>query len=1010
MHICQNCGAIVRRLGFPCPSCGNVVTKHSHTGVLQPLAETPPNTVCGPADPLLSEKMSCKLHHAVSTAANRAVEADGRLVAVVSEPLACEASAGGEAEVGSALAVMVAEPRARILAGDFFAEVCAPVQKSAAALTAQMETPPVVPLPAVDGGRPPGLLEAADISITEGGVVEESERTQELMQRLVESNMSSTLPAESSFFDGVLTKAGRQQKGEAFAASRAGQAADQDEVPTRKPDSLRFSPSAKVVIPVLVVLTAIVLVFLFSGFSKRQADTPAGSAGSPQSTAWVVDVAPRSLSGVYSYRYSDNGQKIGSFNLVQDGSKISGNGSDFSRVLVNGVVQTRVSVKPFQITGTYAPPDLNLVKSYSSGTAVVYEGKAARGADGKVQLKGCWRLMSTARDGASEGTGGVLRRNRQLASRAGEWQASWTGRAGLSRTKWPVLTGATDLQPGSASNRAGEHKTQASSDNLLASLFWPESEPYSARFLRILAGCILFGLVIVKISLKFFGMHGLINIWEREKYIPCALRASHLKLMHELGRGGRGGLLLGQRLEWSLYEFYRPRRLYLPDAFRRKNPHVLAMGAGAKGKTRLLAGMIVNEIKNNDRSLVVVDSEGSLVELVLRFLGTSPDGRKLLERVNIIDPCNDNCRLCFNPLMVNNADALQAQASAIVMGFKSVYTESHNQQNQWTQQTANILRNAVLLLMLNDRTLEDLPVLLADNDFRDVLLEKVEKELSGKWKTLFDAWSNYKRLARTEQWLNWIEPILNRVQPLLSDQRIARLLTDKNNSLDLSEVLAKKKILLVRVPEGQLEKGGNLLGSLIVTGIRQAGLANFEKTQEASFPCSLYLDEMNNFLDAEAFEAICSDLRKVQIGIHATLKSLQDLSEEFRNRVLLNFGTMALFSISKKDADILGPTMFRVDGRKIKKVTPRDIFNPVNATPNMDFASDEEKVNINRLVGQDERTYFCHLLGTEAGVFRLKAPEFKDIARADVNWDLIENHFEKQSDSQDDHDAWQQQD
>lgn len=381
--------------------------------------------------------------------------------------------------------------------------------------------------------------------------------------------------------------------------------------------------------------------------------------------------------------------------------------------------------------------------------------------------------------------------------------------------------------------------------------------------------------------------------------------------------------------------------------------------------------MIISDIRNEDRAVVVVDSEGSLVELITRWLGSCPEASKMLQRVSIIDPCRSQCRLGFNPLVASSAENPQATASAIVMGFKSVYTESQNQQNQWTQQTANILRNAVLLLMLNDRTLEDLPVLLSDNDFRDVLLEKVEKDLVCEWKTLIDAWSNYKRLARSEQWIN--EPILNRVQPLLSDQRISRLLNSKDNCVDLSNLLVGKGILLVRVPEGQLEKGGNLLGSLIVTGLRQAGLAHFERTGESGNPCSLYLDEMNNFIDAESFEAICSGLRKVRIGIHGTLKSLQDLNEEFRNRVLLNLGAMALFSISKKDADILGPTMFRVDGRKIKKITPKDVFNPVNATPIMDFASDEKKININRLVGQEERNYFCYLPGTEAGVFRLKA-------------------------------------
>ena len=85
--------------------------------------------------------------------------------------------------------------------------------------------------------------------------------------------------------------------------------------------------------------------------------------------------------------------------------------------------------------------------------------------------------------------------------------------------------------------------------------------------------------------------------------------------------------------------------------------------------------------------------------------------------------------------------------------------------------------------------------------------------------------------------------------------------------------------------------------------------------------------------------------------------------------------------------------MFRVDGRKVKHQTIQNIFNKVNTSPQFELISDEEKLNIDRVVGQENRTFFCYRVGTVAGVFNLKSPEFKDIADKDVNWSLVDQIY-----------------
>jgi hypothetical protein len=97
-----------------------------------------------------------------------------------------------------------------------------------------------------------------------------------------------------------------------------------------------------------------------------------------------------------------------------------------------------------------------------------------------------------------------------------------------------------------------------------------------------------------------------------------------------------------------------------------------------------------------------------------------------------------------------------------------------------------------------------------------------------------------------------------------------------------------------------------------------------------------------------------------------------------------------VFALAKKDGDMLGPQMFRVDGRKIKHQTIQNFFNQVNTSPQFELIMDEEKLNIDRIVGQEIQTYFCYRVGTVAGVFKMRAPDFKDISEKKINRKLVE--------------------
>jgi hypothetical protein len=519
----------------------------------------------------------------------------------------------------------------------------------------------------------------------------------------------------------------------------------------------------------------------------------------------------------------------------------------------------------------------------------------------------------------------------------------------------------------------------------------PDPKHASIAFVQGLLVFLGIAIFLVYLVWNLFGTNGIMSVKGKRQYIPSQYKGDHRKVLRQLGKPVvAGSMPLGTRFEWKPYFPWEKKELALPPEVRNKDPHMLVLGAGDKGKTRFIASLVAHDIESNDRAVVVIDSDGNLIDMMTRWMSHHPKGKQFAKRVILLDPTNKKGSLAYNPLEMPEDGDLQTAASSLVYGFKAIYTEPPGSQSQWNAQTANILRNSALLLMANGKTLTDLPTLLQDNDFRDILLENVEKKKRDKveYGTLLDTWGQYKRLARTDQWITWVEPILNRVGPMLSDPRIRPILTKANSEIRMSQVIKEKKILLVKIAKGQLDENANLLGSLIVTGLKQAAMALNSDSEEQ--PSALYLDEFDDFIEKETLEAITTETDRFQIGFVGSIKTLQHLPEDFRNQLVISVGTMACFALSKKDGDLLGPQMFRVDGRKIKHQTMSNFFNPVNTSPQFELISDEEKLNIDRVVGQDARNFYCYRVGSQAGVFHMKTHDFNDIDDKDVNWKLIE--------------------
>ena len=209
-----------------------------------------------------------------------------------------------------------------------------------------------------------------------------------------------------------------------------------------------------------------------------------------------------------------------------------------------------------------------------------------------------------------------------------------------------------------------------------------------------------------------------------------------------------GSVPLGIPYERKFWWPFGPRELSLAPETRDREPHIIIIGTRLKGKSSLVFNMAVHDIASNDRAVVVVNTKGDLVDFIYQWISDRPNAKQIQKRVLVVDPtCPDRSR-GYNPLDIPLNGDWTAAAQAVVMGFKSIYAEQQgSQQPQWNAQTANILRNAVLLLMGCNRTLADLPQLLGDNDFRNILLQTLEKRKDLEFASVMHSWRQYKKLA-----------------------------------------------------------------------------------------------------------------------------------------------------------------------------------------------------------------------------------------------------------------------
>jgi hypothetical protein len=125
------------------------------------------------------------------------------------------------------------------------------------------------------------------------------------------------------------------------------------------------------------------------------------------------------------------------------------------------------------------------------------------------------------------------------------------------------------------------------------------------------------------------------------------------------------------------------------------------------------------------------------------------------------------------------------------------------------------------------------------------------------------------------------------------------------SAFDLRQVMDDGKILLVNLSRGRTgDLNSKLLGMIFVMKFEAAAMSRADMPEELRRDFCLYVDEFQNF-STDSFADILSQARKYRLNLIVANQFTTQLSEEIRDAVFGNVGTVVSFRVGTTDAEFL---------------------------------------------------------------------------------------------------------
>lgn len=346
------------------------------------------------------------------------------------------------------------------------------------------------------------------------------------------------------------------------------------------------------------------------------------------------------------------------------------------------------------------------------------------------------------------------------------------------------------------------------------------------------------------------------------------------------------GLLLG-------YNVFRNTKKSIRLGEKDRRRHMYVVGQTGTGKSVFLENMALQDMLEG-RGFAFVDPHGDSAE---RLLGMVPKERT--EDVIYFCPADMDYPMGLNLFEFQSPEQKDFLIQEAISMLYKLYDPQH--QGIIGPRYEHWFRNAALTLMSDPSgsTFIDIPKVFTDNNYAKQKLKYVTDQI------VLDFWN--KEMASTSDYhksevLGWF---VSKFGAFLSNEMMRNIIGQTKSSFDLRDIMDNGKILLVNLSKGRTgELNSKLLGMIFVMKFQAAAMsrANVPEDQRRDF--CLYVDEFQNF-STDSFATILSEARKYRLNLVVANQFITQLSEEVRDAVFGNIGTVIAHRVGTADAEAL---------------------------------------------------------------------------------------------------------
>jgi len=347
------------------------------------------------------------------------------------------------------------------------------------------------------------------------------------------------------------------------------------------------------------------------------------------------------------------------------------------------------------------------------------------------------------------------------------------------------------------------------------------------------------------------------------------------------------GLLMG-------YNIFRGAKKAIRLDLEDRRRHMYVVGQTGVGKSVFLENLALQDMISGG-GFAFIDPHGDTAE---RLLAMVPKERT--EDVIYFCPADVDYPMGLNIFEAHTDDQKDFLIQEAINMLEKLYDP--NNQGIVGPRYHHLFRNAALTVMADPEggTFVDIPKLFRDPEYVKQKLKYVTDPVVREF------WEKeMPQSQRSNEFGDVVSWFVSKFGAFLSNSMMRNIIGQTKSAFDLREVMDEGKILLVNLSKGRTgELNAKLLGMNFVMKFQAAAMSRADIPEEDRKDFCLYVDEFQNF-STDSFATIMSEARKYRLNLIVANQFTTQLSEQIRDAVFGNMGTIVSFRVGQNDVEAL---------------------------------------------------------------------------------------------------------